>query len=103
MWVHGGAWLADDPTFMAASVAHHLSPHFPPSFISAGNADPLLSHSQGLITGLASHGVRTGGLMFPADRSPALGHEYQFDLDSDAGREALSRSVAFLNSVSRAS
>lgn len=102
LWSYSGSKdYADDPTFRAASVARHLTPRFPPSFISAGNADPLLAHSEGLIAKLAALGVPTDAVMFPADRSPALGHEYQFDLDSDAGREALSRSVAFLHRVSR--
>jgi hypothetical protein len=33
------------------------------------------------------------------DHSPALQHEYQFDLDSADGQVALDRAVAFLRKV----
>jgi hypothetical protein len=42
-------------------------------------------------------GVQVEVLFFPDDYRPVLGHEYQFDLDSAAGREALERSVSFLS------
>jgi hypothetical protein len=35
-------------------------------------------------------------LFYPAAHEPALGHEYQFDLDLEDGRTALTRIVAFL-------
>jgi acetyl esterase len=35
-------------------------------------------------------------LFFPADHRPPLGHEYQFDLDTEAGREFLRRLEGFL-------
>lgn len=87
------------PAAAEFSVPAHVTPAFPPSFISAGNADPLLLHSEALAAALAQQGVRVDTLFFPADHSPALGHEYQFDLDGEAGREALARSVAFLRSL----
>jgi hypothetical protein len=36
-------------------------------------------------------------MFFPRDHEPALGHGYQFDLDAEAGRLALERSLAFLS------
>lgn len=87
------------PALAEFSVPAHVTPAFPPSFISAGNADPLLPHSEALADALAQQGVRVETLFFPADHAPALGHEYQFDLDGEAGREALARSVAFLRSL----
>ena len=33
------------------------------------------------------------------DDAPGLGHEYQFDLDTADGREALDRAVAFIERV----
>lgn len=78
------------------SVARFVTAEFPPAFISAGNGDPLLPHSQALAQALAKHGVPVDALFFPSDRKPVLPHEYQFNLDSDAGREALERSLMFL-------
>jgi hypothetical protein len=43
--------------------------------------------------------VRVDTLFFPPDRAPALPHEYQFNLDDPAGREALNRMLAFLDSI----
>lgn len=79
------------------SVAHFVTGDFPPAFISAGNGDPLLPHSRELAQVLAKRGVPVDSLFFADDRKPALPHEYQFNLDSDAGREALERSVVFLS------
>jgi acetyl esterase len=42
-------------------------------------------------------GVTVDGLFFPSDYTPALPHEYQFDLDQEAGRRALERTVEFIN------
>lgn len=91
----------DDPRLHTFSVVHHVTPAFPPTFISAGNADPLEPHSRALAAALEEQGVAVDALFFPKDHVPALGHEYQFNLDSDAGRMAMERSVAFLDRVTR--
>ena len=56
----------------------------------------IRSHCRDALTKL---GVRVDALFFPADYEPALPHEYQFNLDTEAGRLALDRSVAFLNGL----
>ncbi|EWS99701.1 esterase [Intrasporangium oryzae NRRL B-24470] len=97
LWSYSGIKdHASDDRFQRASIAHHLSPDFPPTFLSAGNADPLLQHSLELADRLAELGVDHETLFFPAEHEPRLPHEYQFDLDSDAGRLALDRALAFL-------
>jgi acetyl esterase/lipase len=77
----------------------HVSPSFPPSFVSAGNDDPLLPHTRGLVEALEQHGVDHDVLLFADDHEPGLGREYQFDLDGADGREALDRAVAFVHRV----
>jgi len=84
------------PGFDLMSVAEHVGPGFPPTFITAGNADPLLPHSLSMQARLLDAGVEVDGLFFPPDHTPALPHEYQFNLDSDEGRLALERIQAFL-------
>src|SRR5690606_23112788 len=69
---------------------------FPPTFISAGNADPLLPQSQALAERLTALGVAVDRLFFPANYEPELPHEYQFDLETPASRLALARSLEFL-------
>lgn len=108
-----GAWLIDtalwsylgtrdhrsDPASALASVPQNLPATFPPAFVAAGNADPLLPHSLGLVTALDRVGVDHETLFFESDHEPRLGHEFQFDLDTEAGRIALDRAVAFVERV----
>lgn len=89
----------DAPGFALMSVARHVTPAFPPAFVTAGNGDPLAPHSVALAKALASKGVTVETLFFPGDRKPPLGHEYQFDLDEPAARVALERAVAFAKRV----
>lgn len=84
------------PAFELASVLHHVTAGFPPSFISVGNADPLKAHSLAMEARLRALGVPVQTLYFADDRTPPLGHEYQFTLDDPAGEEALQRLLGFL-------
>jgi len=96
-WAYSGRKdFMNDPGFAKASVVEYVTADFPSSFVSAGNADPLLPQSRELAAALASRGVRVEGLFFPDDHAPALPHEYQFNLDTDEGRLALERAVGFL-------
>ncbi|WP_442579260.1 alpha/beta hydrolase [Mesorhizobium sp. ASY16-5R] len=88
----------EDPSFQLMSVAKYVTSAFPPSFISAGNGDPLLPHSAALEDALRSRGVTVDTLYFPM-HEPPLGHEYQFDLDAEPGRDALRQMVAFARRV----
>jgi acetyl esterase len=81
------------------SVARHVTGDFPPAFISVGNADRLLPHSRLLADALVKRGVKVDALFFPEDYRPALPHEYQFNLDTGAGREALERTTRFLKAT----
>jgi acetyl esterase len=98
LWAYFGVkTIANNPTLAQFSVPRHVTPLFPPAFVSAGNADPLGPQSVAMADAIRAQGVATDTLFFPADHKPPLGHEYQFNLDQDAGREALERLVAFLN------
>lgn len=97
LWSFSGSKdFKSNPDFAAAWVLNHVTAQFPPAFISAGNGDPLLPQSIALADRLASRGVRLERLFFASDYKPPLPHEYQFNLDNEAGRLALERSVAFL-------
>jgi acetyl esterase len=90
LWAYSGhRAFQRDASFARASVSDHLSPAFPPALITAGNADPLRPHSVLLAERLRTLGVNVDALLFAADHQPPLGHEYQFDLDTEAGREFL--------------
>lgn len=101
VWAYGGKRNAmDDPQFRLMALPRHVTADFPPAFISAGNGDPLLGQSERMADSLRAAGAPVETLFFPADRTPALGHEYQFDLDSAAGKQAFERMVAFARRVS---
>jgi acetyl esterase len=86
----------DDPALAAWSITGNVSAAFPPSLITVGNADPLRPHSELLAGELRTQGAETETLFFSAGDRPPLGHEYQFDLDTDAGQLFLDRLLAFL-------
>ena len=103
-WAYSGRRrFVDDPHFATASVANHISPAYPPVLLTVGNADPLRPHSELLAERLQAAGVDAETLFFPPDHEPPLGHEYQFDLDGDAGRLFLERMLAFLERRLRSS
>lgn len=99
-WAYSGKrdWRTDQD-FLTMSLAPHLTADFPAAFISAGNADPLGPQSVALAQQLEAAGIPTETLFFPPDHAPPLGHEYQFDLGTQAGQLALRRSVQWLRTL----
>lgn len=96
-WAYSGErdWR-DARGFERMSVSDYVTPAFPPTFISAGNADPLLPQSRLMDEALRRRNVPVKSLYFAADRQPPLAHEYQFKLDDAAGQLAFDRTVAWL-------
>jgi acetyl esterase len=82
------------------NVSRHVTAAFPPAFVTVGNGDPLAPQSLLMAQAIKTQGVPVDELYFPADYKPPLPHEYQFDLDTQAGQTALSRITAFLRSRS---
>lgn len=100
VWSYSGRKeFGDEARPPELSLPRFVTAEFPPAFISAGNADPLLAHSKALADALAARGVQLDTLFFPEDYRPKLPHEYQFKLDSGAGREALEHTVRFLKAT----
>lgn len=98
LWSYFGAKniAADDPRMTDFAVNRHVTAAFPPTFVSAGNADPLAPQSVLMADALRVAGVSVDTLFFPKDYKPPLGHEYQLDTESLAGRTAFDTLVAFL-------
>lgn len=100
LWAYSGKKdFANDPMFKTISVVNYVDGNYPPAFISAGNGDPLESHSKALAKKLASLDVRVDTLFYPEAYLPVLPHEYQYSLDMEAGKNALEQSVQFLKSL----
>lgn len=97
LWAYSGIhdFMADE-RFRLATIVGNLTPAFPPSFITSGNGDPLEPQAHRMVERLTELGVPVDSLFFPAGLEPALGHEYQFNLDLPQGEEALAATLAFL-------
>jgi acetyl esterase len=96
LWAYSGTQnFRHDPKLETASVVNYITPAFPPSFITAGNVDPLLAQSTEFATKLANLHVPTSTLFYPTNHQPALNHEYQFNLDTNDGQQALKQLVTF--------
>jgi acetyl esterase/lipase len=97
LWAYSGKrHFLDDPTFAAWSVTDAVTPAFPPALVTVGNSDSLRAHSELLVERLRAQGVETQTVFFPDDQAPPLGHEYQFDLDTEAAQLFFARLLAFL-------
>lgn len=97
LWAYTGVKnFREDDRFELTSITAHVTGAFPPSFISSGNGDPLMPQALALAQKLQQVGVRVETLFFPPEREPKLPHEYQFNLDTTAGQEALMRMLGFI-------
>jgi acetyl esterase len=97
LWAYSGKRnVLDDPVFAAWSITDNVTSAFPPVLITVGNADPLRAHSELLAEKLHAQGVDTDTVFWPDTTQPPLGHEYQFDLDANAGQFFLDRLITFL-------
>jgi len=95
------AYTGDRATDSAAirqmSTIDHITADFPPTFIAGGNADPLTdAQSRPFAERLNDLGVDVTTRFVPPDHRPALGHEFQFNLDNEDGADVLRRTVTFL-------
>lgn len=74
-----------------------VTERFPFTLISGGPADPLTSpQSVPFAAALQALSVPVETHFYPADHQPALGHEYQFDLDGVDGPKMVGTTAAFL-------
>ena len=73
LWAYSGSrnFLRDE-RFALASVTSHVTPAFPPSFISSGNGDPLAPQAVALVRKLKTLHVKVDSLFFPDDYDPPL-------------------------------
>ena len=97
LWAYSGTRdFQHDPAFATWSITGNVSSAFPPALITVGNADPLRPHSELLADRLRAAGTEVETVFWPADHQPPLGHEYQFDLDTQPGQHFLDRMLSFL-------
>jgi acetyl esterase len=101
LWAYFGTKDFDrDPRLSQFSVARHVTPEFPPLFISAGNADDFAPQSYFFADKVVAQGGVVDRLFFPQAYTPKVWHQFQFNLDTEAGRMALERSIDFISARS---
>jgi acetyl esterase/lipase len=97
VWAFSGSPDKTGPLIHQMSPYYHVTSSFPPAFISGGNGDPLTNgQSKPLAEQLAALHVPVTTLFYPADHQPSLPHEYQFDLDTSDGQNALNQMIQFI-------
>lgn len=98
LWAYtGDRNLADSPAMAQMSTYDFVTPDFPDTYISGGNADPLTDlQSKPFAARLTSLGVDVSPLFWPADQTPPLPHEYQFRLDLASAQTALTQTLKFI-------
>ncbi|MBT2570696.1 alpha/beta hydrolase [Planococcus sp. ISL-110] len=83
------------PKIDELSTVQHISPDFPPVFITAGDADPFVSQSAELVELLHSNEVQVSSVFFKGTQKN-LKHEYQYDLSTEDARSTLEKTRQFL-------
>jgi acetyl esterase/lipase len=97
VWSYAGTKDFSDPVVKQMSPYYHVTASFPPTFISGGNADPLTNEqSRPFAKVLQDMKVPVTTSFFSDDHQPKLPHEYQFNLDTEDGEEAMSRMIDFV-------
>lgn len=97
MWAFSGIRDKSGPLIRQMSPYYYITKDFPATFISGGNGDPLTSkQSVPLANKLQDLNVSVTSLFYPTNHQPSLPHEYQFNLDTADGQQALTRLLQFL-------
>jgi len=96
VWAYSGTRDFTDDTIRQMSPYYYATGHFPPTFITGGNNDPLTdAQSRPFAEKLTALGVPVTELFYTKNHQPGLPHEYQFNLDTADGQNALKEIVAF--------
>lgn len=101
LWAYLGTrhWVQTSAGDQMSSL-NYVTPNFPPTWISGGNGDALTdTQSRPFAERLRALGVNVTSLFYDADHEPQLPHEYQFRLNYEQARHALTSTLAFLKTV----
>jgi acetyl esterase/lipase len=100
IWAYTGSKDADTVAGVQMSTLNFVTKDFPATFISGGNGDHLTDdQSVPLADKLDALGVDVTTVFFPDDHDPSLGHEYQFSVNTDDGKQTFAKMIAWLQDV----
>lgn len=77
------------------SAVEHVTPDYPPVFLTVGDADALEPQSLEFAKVLQNNGVEVETVFF-TNTSAGLGHDYMMNLDTQPAQQTLEKAVAFL-------
>ncbi len=100
MWslARSRSWLESE-TCRLMRVVEHVSADYPPTFLAAGNADPLTRRqTPPMAARLHEVGVPVDEY-YPGNEANPINHEFQLRLATPEGQEAFERAVTFLTRV----
>jgi acetyl esterase/lipase len=99
LWAYTGVrdWTSY-PAIAQLSTTRHVTSHYPPTFLTVGDADPFRFQAAELDAVLRRHAVPVTGL-FWTGTGDHLGHEYQFNFTLPQARIAFRRTLDFLAAV----
>ena len=83
------------PRIDELSTVQHISPEYPPVFITVGDADPFVSQSTELVEVLKTNHVQFSSVFFEGTQKN-LKHEYQYDLNTEDAQDTLEKTLQFL-------
>ncbi len=102
VWAYTGDRSDHSTALTQMSSITYATSSFPPTWISGGNGDPLTNtQSKPFAAKLQGLGVEVKTLFYPDDHAPSLPHEYQFNLDTNEGQQALQETIAFLRETTQ--
>ena len=78
-----------------ATISRHITESFPPTFISDGNRLSFEEHGRELADALRGSGVPVETCFIPID-TERTAHEYQFIMNTPAGKESFRQALKFL-------
>ena len=101
LWAYTGDrdWTSY-PAIDQLSTVRQVTPAYPPTFLSVGDADPFAGQAAELAQALKQQAVPLTTL-FWTGTGDHLNHEYQFNFDLPQARTAFQRTVAFLAADTR--
>lgn len=76
------------------STVKHVTANYPPTYLTTGDADPLAPQTYELDAILQSLGVSVQTRYWTDE---GLNHDYQFELDTEAGQIVLEDTLQFLS------
>ncbi|MFT3898674.1 MAG: alpha/beta hydrolase [Gordonia sp. (in: high G+C Gram-positive bacteria)] len=100
LWAYTGSRELPSAAADQMSTIKHITGQYPPTWVSAGNADALTpTQSIPFVAALKEKGVDVSTLIYDKSEPAQLQHEFQFELATPQAQRALAESIDFVRRV----